>query len=132
MANPGGGETMMLIRAVPLLVLAAGPTARAETISADSALKRYRSQFPSVAELDCPRASDAIVVCGHSGPDPNRPPIPYQPKPGDTAHLLPGEPLSAAAALDPAHMCTRDCPEPVEGSIMNVFKAVGHLLGKDR
>src|SRR4051812_9232208 len=111
---------MYPLRAMPLIVLATGSAVRAETITADSALKRYRSLFPSVAEVDCPRASDTIVVCGHSGPDPNRPPIPYQPQPGDTVRLLPGEPPRAGFAP----LCTWDCVEPPKGGIGNIVKGI--------
>jgi hypothetical protein len=121
---------MAITSLAPLLFLA-GPMATAPALTAEQALKRYRDHFLTVSELDCPRGSADIVVCGRTGREPDRPPIPYQMKPGDRVRLLPGEPPGASAALASGRMCVRDCPEPIEGSIRNVVKTIGHLLGTD-
>jgi hypothetical protein len=123
---------MSITSVLPIVLLAAaGSPTHMQPITAEQALKRYRERFTTVQEMDCPRASGDIVVCGRSGRDPNRSPLPYSPQPGDRVRLLPGEPPSASAALGADRMCFHDCPEPPKGGILNVVKGVAHILGKD-
>jgi hypothetical protein len=122
---------MPLPAALPLLLLAAAPVAALpRPITAEEALRRYRGKFKSVRELDCPRDRGDIVVCGRTGPDPDRAPMAYEPEEGQTVRLLPGEAPSARGAQNIDRMCMRDC-EPAVGSIRNIVKGIGHLLGRD-
>jgi len=121
---------MRIMGWAPWILLALPSPAFCDAITAEQALKRYRDQFKPVSLLACPRDSEEIVVCARTGRDPNRSPIPYVPQPGDPVRLLPGEPPSAAAALNAEHICIREC-EPAVGSIRNVIKGIGALLGKD-
>jgi hypothetical protein len=126
--TPGREKNMPMPGALPLLLLATGSApATAQPITAEQALKRYREQFRSVPEMDCPRDNTEIVVCGRGGRD--RPP-PYPREEGATVRLLPGEPPGAAAALGAGNMCFRNCEPPV-GNIRNIIKGIGHLLGRD-
>ena len=120
---------MPILGALPLLLLAAAPPTASATTTADEALQRSRRQFRPVRELDCPRDEGEIVVCGRTGPDPDRPRMAYGVEEGRTRRLLPGEPPSGRAALDADRMCMRDCEPPV-GSILNIVKGIGALLGR--
>jgi hypothetical protein len=113
---------MSLLRAVPLLVLAASPAA-AETTTAEAALRRYGEQF-QIGAIDCPRGED-IVVCGWHKKELKA--APYVSEPGDRVRLLPGE----APGGGFAPLCTWNCVEPPKGGIRNIIKGVGHLLGRD-
>jgi hypothetical protein len=111
-----------------LLLLPLSSPAFADGITAETALNRYHDQFKPVSELACPRDSEDIVVCGRNIGSGLR--IPYAREEGEPVRLLPGEPPSAAASLGADRMCMRYC-EPPNGSILNVIKGIGALLGKD-
>ena len=73
------------IAAAMLLAGASVQTAAAsEPVTAEDAIARYRPSFPPVTQVDCPRgpAGPDIVICGRTGPDPNRLPLPVPPLPG--------------------------------------------------
>ena len=107
----------------PLFLLAAVETRH--ELTADEAMRNYHAMLKPVRALDCPR-DEEIVVCGRKGPDPNRPPIPYERKPGDHVRLLPGE-----APRPGGQMCTWDCKEPAVGNVRNIVKGIAHLFGKE-
>jgi hypothetical protein len=72
--------------------------------SADEALARQQSSLRSSLGLDCDRDSGEIVVCGRTGPDPNRLPLPVQPEPGAR---IAGEPVDPKDTLAlSAETCT--------------------------
>ena len=108
----------------PLFLLAAVETRH--ELTADEAMRNYHAMLKPVRALDCPR-DEEIVVCGRKGPDPNRPPIPYEREPGESLHLIPGEPPNA----DPGSPCLYTCPVAPPGGIRNMVKGIIHLLGKD-
>jgi len=92
--------------AVPLPIALAAPASAAEPLTAEAALGYYRETLLSSAGLDCSRVrdSDEVVVCGRSRrPDPNRPPLPVEPPPGETIR---GEPISAVAAAGTRETCS--------------------------
>ena len=133
-------RTVRCIRTVPILILAAanlasaGPAAATKTLTAEQAIERYREQYESVAELDCPTSSDPdeIVVCGRVGQrDPNR--LPFDPPRTPGAHL-PGEGPSGMDAMN-ADACLRLCPQPVRVDLIKAFKTgkriIEHILNPD-
>jgi hypothetical protein len=64
-----------------VLALAGAPAPAAPPASAEEAVARQRASLR--AGLDCDRGGgNDIVVCGRSGPDPNRLPLPVEPEPG--------------------------------------------------
>jgi hypothetical protein len=83
---------------------AAGATAAPPPPSADEAIALQQSSLRSSLGLDCDRGSAEIVVCGRTGPDPNRLPLPVRPEPGARVG---GEPVDPAATLKlSAETCT--------------------------
>ncbi|MDB5722539.1 MAG: hypothetical protein JWP15_3157, partial [Alphaproteobacteria bacterium] len=103
----------MAFAGLTFLLLAGPAGAAAPALTADEAMKRYRFYFRSISDLDCPRDSGEIVVCGRSGGDSGRSPLRYPPQPGDRIRLLPGEAPSAAAAMGADKLCMRNCEPPV-------------------
>jgi hypothetical protein len=77
-------------------VLAAAPASAAPPVSAEEALAAQQSSLRSGIGLDCDRGAGEIVVCGRTGPDPNRLPLPVAPEPGARKA---GEPADPSAAL---------------------------------
>ena len=86
-----------------------------------------KAQREDVDQVDCPRG-EGIVVCGRRKGE--LAPAPYARLPGERVRLLPGEPPSARGAQNIDRMCMRNC-EPATGSILNVIKGIGALLGRD-
>jgi hypothetical protein len=122
-----------------LIAALASPAGAAEPLSAEAALASYRKAFAPVAEIDCPKARgpDEIVVCGRPGAtDPNRLPLRIAPIPGER---IPGEPMSAVAAMGARETCSTVGPNqncggglPVIPIIMTAAKiAVKLIEGRD-
>jgi hypothetical protein len=86
-----------------LMLAATGGTAAAQVApagSAETAMDRYRHVFTPVAKAGCARtaAGEDILVCGRTGPDPNRLPLPVAPLPG--ARAPGGDPPDQRAAAE--------------------------------
>jgi hypothetical protein len=119
-------------RITAVLILAASPAA-AEPPAPDAAraIEIYRRVFTPVAEIDCPKqVEDEIVVCGRAAwePDPNRPPIPYPPIPGERIRLVLGEAPRATLSSD-ACLPYQRCGNGGVSISINVF-AIPRLIGK--
>ena len=122
----------LLLLAAPVPAIAFGPQ---PSLTAEQAIEIQRDTVrEAVGTAPCRRevAGGDIVVCGRRGPDPNRPPLPFERLDGDREHLLPGELPRAQSSYD---TCAIACPR---GSGIDVVKAVGtsikivrHILGKD-
>jgi hypothetical protein len=80
-----------------LAALAAGPAFAAPPGTADGALARQQASLRAGLGLDCDRAGGEIVVCGRTGPDPNRLPLPVEPEPGARHSGEPADPADALA-----------------------------------
>src|ERR1044072_2674699 len=119
--------------ALPAALFASIPAHAAAPLTAEKALENYQKSFDTGKLVDCRRTpeGDEIVVCGRSGPDPNRLSFPPPREPGGRGRLLPGEPPSAAAALGAGSgmNCASVGPNPHCGGGLHVFKVVG-VLGK--
>jgi len=87
-----------------LAALASVPASAAPPLGADDALARQQSSLRSSLGLDCDRTSGEIVVCGRTGPDPNRLPLPVQPEPGARRGGEPVDPTETLALS--AEKCT--------------------------
>jgi hypothetical protein len=92
----------MLIGAV--LLGAAAPASAAPPATAEQALARQQESLRSAIGVDCDRGGGDIVVCGRSGPDPNRLPLPLPPEPGARHAGEPPDPVEALALN--AEKCT--------------------------
>jgi hypothetical protein len=93
-----------LALAIMAAVLAAAAASAAPPLTAEEALARQHSSLRSGLGLDCDRGSAEIVVCGRTGPDPNRLPLPVQPEPGARRS---GEPVDPSETLAlSAETCT--------------------------
>ncbi|HEY0132182.1 MAG TPA: hypothetical protein VGB57_12345 [Allosphingosinicella sp.] len=90
--------------AVAAAVLASAPAASAPPPSADEALARQQGSLRSSLGLDCDRDSGEIVVCGRTGPDPDRLPLPVPPEPGARRSGEPVDPSDTLALS--AETCT--------------------------
>jgi hypothetical protein len=99
-----------------LAALSASPGSALAPGTSLSAERAIETQKDSVREvvgtLPCRRGGDSrdIVVCGRRGPNPNRPPIPFEQVPGEPENLLPGELSRARTSYD---NCMIACPRPV-------------------
>ncbi len=116
-------------RMAALLLLAAPAPPDPASAGAEEVLATYRRTFKPVVEIDCPRDDpDAIVVCGRDPgePDPNRPPIPYAPVPGERRRLLPGQAPQADAGRNGRYCFTR-CADIVGVDIQTAEKIVEGL-----
>jgi hypothetical protein len=130
--RPACAAAAAFLLAAPVPAFAFGPQ---PSLTAEQAIEVQRDTVrEAVGTAPCSRGRDRgdIVVCGRRGPDPNRPPLPFEPLDGDREHLLPGELPRAKASYD---TCAIACPR---GSGIDVFKAVDtsvkivrHILGKD-
>jgi hypothetical protein len=97
----------------------------------DDSLARYRQTFAPVSKMDCPEgAAGEIIVCGRPSwvPDPNRPPIPYPPVPGERTRLVLGEAPRATLSAD-ACLPYQRCGNGGISIMINVF-AIPSLVGK--
>jgi hypothetical protein len=74
----------------------AAPLQAAPPGTAEEALARQQAGLQRSLGLDCDRSGTDIVVCGRTGPDPNRLSLPVPPEPG-ARHA--GEPPDATEAL---------------------------------
>jgi hypothetical protein len=123
-----GWAVFALAAALPL----SAPAYGAATITAEEALENYRKSFDTGKLVDCRRDNDRdeIVVCGRSGPDPDRVPFPDEREPGAPVRLLPGEPPSAVAALSAGSgmNCSASNNPRCNGGL-DVFRVVS-VLGK--
>jgi hypothetical protein len=120
------------IAALAALLLGSVPAYAAAPVTAEVALENYQKSFDTGKLVDCRRTpeGDEIVVCGRSGPDPNRVPLPDEREPGERVRLLPGEPPSAVAALSAGSgMNCSASNNPRCGGGLDVFRVVG-VLGK--
>lgn len=82
--------------AMAAAALASAPAPAAPPAGADEALARQQTSVRSSLGLDCDRDSGEIVVCGRTGPDPNRLPLPVPPEPGARRS---GEPVDPSDTL---------------------------------
>jgi hypothetical protein len=84
-----------------VLLTAAAPAASAPAgRTAEEAVAVQREGVRKVVAPPCRhREADEIVVCGRTGPDPNRLPLRGERVEGERVHLLPGEAPTAAGAL---------------------------------
>ncbi len=121
------------LAALAAVLICPAPAHAAAPVTAEEALETYQRSFDTGKLVDCRRAreGDEIVVCGRSGPDPNRVPFPDQREPGAPVRLLPGEPPSAVAALSAGSgmNCATVGPNPHCNGGLDVFRVVG-VLGK--
>ncbi|HEX8308909.1 MAG TPA: hypothetical protein VF645_10890 [Allosphingosinicella sp.] len=86
--------------ALIVAALAAARATAAPPLSAEEALARQRSSLRAEIGLDCDRDSAEIVVCGRTGPDPNRLPLPIRPERGARNAGEPSDPKDALALSD--------------------------------
>jgi hypothetical protein len=118
--------------ALPAVLLCSVPAYAAAPVTAEEALETYQKSFDTGKLVDCRRTreEDEIVVCGRSGPDPNRVPLPDEHEPGERVRLLPGEPPSAPSALNAGSglNCAAGNNPRCNGGL-DVFRVVG-VLGK--
>ncbi len=114
------------IIAAALLLLTPG-VARAEPVTAEQAMRRYREVVKPTAELDCPRDPDAIVVCARPKdvPDPHRLPLPVAPTPG--ARVAGDAPRASAGASEFTRYCFARCEGIVGVDLDMAIKAVNGL-----
>ncbi|HEX8468228.1 MAG TPA: hypothetical protein VF620_10530 [Allosphingosinicella sp.] len=80
--------------------LAAARAPAAPPLTADEALARQQSSLRTGLGLDCDRGAAEIVICGRTGQDPNRLPLPVQPEPGARNAGEPSNPNHALALSD--------------------------------
>ena len=121
-----------------LVGAAAGPAFAFAPETALTAERAIEVQKDSVREAvgtaPCRRDGGGgdIIVCGRRGPDPNRPPLPFERLEGDREHLLPGELPRAQPSYN---SCMFGCQQPVTVTDKDVRKYGGrilrHILGKD-
>jgi hypothetical protein len=124
--------------ALALLASAAAPAfalAPETSLTAERAIEVQKDGVrETVGTLPCRRdgAGGDIIVCGRRGPDPNRPPMPFERLPGEPENLLPGELPRARTSYN---TCMFGCPQPVTITDKDVRKYGGrilrHVLGKD-
>jgi hypothetical protein len=117
------------IAAAFLIALAAAP-AFAEPLTAEEAIARQKEQLRDALGLDCDRSGQGedIVVCGRSGPDPNRVPFPDQRLPGERVRLGPSEAPSGLAGLEAGQSpCSTVGPNQRCSGGLDVFRVVGVL-----
>ena len=79
-----------------LLLLLGSAASAGPVATAEEALARQQSPVRAGLGLEGERGAGEIVVCGRSGPDPNRLPLPAPPEPGARNA---GEPRDATDAL---------------------------------
>ncbi len=117
--------------ALATLLAAAPGFAQSPPSDLPEAIETYRRTFKPVAEIDCPRGEDGeIVVCGRSPdePDPNRPPMPYPPVPGDRTRMVLGEVPRATLTPD-ACLAYQRCGNGGVSISINIL-ALPSLIGK--
>lgn len=130
---------MTVLRATAGLLAAAATPAFAlapETpVTAERAIEIQKDAVrEAVGTLPCRRDGDSgdIVVCGRRGPDPDRPPLPFERIPGEPENLLPGELPRAQTSYN---TCMFGCQQPVTITDKDVRKYGGrilrHILGRD-
>jgi hypothetical protein len=90
--------------AMAAAALVQAPASSAPPQSADEALARQQASLRSSLGLDCDRESGEIVVCGRTGPDPDRLPLPVPPEPGERRSGQPVDPIDTLALS--AETCT--------------------------
>lgn len=90
--------------AMAAAALASAPAPAAPPASADEAIARQQASLRSGLGLDCDRGGGEIVVCGRSGPDPDRLPLPVEREPGARIAGEPADPSDALALT--AEKCT--------------------------
>jgi hypothetical protein len=129
-ALPLAGAAALLATAAPASALA--PEA---PLTAERAIDLQKEQVrEAVGTAPCRRDGTGgdIVVCARRGPDPNRPPLPFERVPGEPENLLPGELPRARTSYD---TCMFGCQHPVTVTDEDVRKYGGrilrHVLGKD-
>lgn len=113
-----------------LLLLAQGPAAPAQLVTAEEAMGTYRRVIKPVAQLDCPKAEGGeVVVCARrDAPSRYRLPLPSEPEAGARIR---GDIPSGTDAMN-AGGCLRMCSRPLD--LLNtrdggaVGKAIGGLL----
>jgi hypothetical protein len=121
--------------AAALLPMPAFALAPEAALTAERAIEIQKGQVQeAVGTAPCRRDGESgdIVVCGRRGPDPNRPPLPFERVPGERENLLPGELPRAQTSYD---SCMFGCQQPVTVDQGDVIKYGGrilrHILGKD-
>jgi hypothetical protein len=118
-------------------VLAAPPAFAAPEapLTAERAIEIERDSVrEAVGTAPCRRDRETgdIVVCGRRGPDPNRPPLPFERLAGDRENLLPGELPRAQAGFDTCAIgCRRGSGIDVLKAVDTSIKIVRHILDKD-
>lgn len=100
------------------LLLSAAPAGAAGG-TAEQATANYRNVFKPIAELDCPRGVEEIIVCGTRLEEMSRYRVPYQPEPGARVR---GEPSGSAAMS--AGGCLRLCHQPATVNILAIPGAI--------
>jgi hypothetical protein len=108
------------------LILASPGLARPPVRTAEEAVVVQREGLHDLVARPCrERDSDEIVVCGRSGPDPNRLPLRGERVEGERVHLLPGEaPTGAGALAATKGGCRQRCGFNID------FIRVGYFLFK--
>ena len=117
---------MALSRIAALVLIALLATAAAQ--DPDTTETAYRTTFPIIAELDCPRgqSDDDIVVCGRrDGESPYRLPLPVEPEPGAR---VAGEAPSAVTAMGTREKCSTSGPNQNCGGGLPVFAIAATLV----
>lgn len=90
--------------AMAAAALVPAPASPAPPPSADEALALQQASLRSSLGLDCDRESGEIVVCGRTGPDPDRLPLPVPLEPGERRSGQPVDPIDTLALS--AETCT--------------------------
>ena len=122
---------MSRIAALALAWSASPPNAEPPEPGGIDAMVRYRETFAPVSEIDCPTGEEGeIVVCGRPSwaPDPDRPPSPYPPVPGERTRLVLGEAPRATLSGD-ACLPYQKCGNGGISVSINVLALPG-LVGK--
>jgi hypothetical protein len=137
MGRPTGAGREVAFGAAALLSLTAAAPGAAAPVgrTAEEAVAAQREGMRKVVAPPCRhREADEIVVCGRSGPDPDRLPLRGERVAGDRVHLLPGEAPTGAAALAASNEgCRERCGFNIDFIRVGIFlfKVGKHLADPD-